>query len=207
MSGYLVPTVIEQTTRGERAFDLYSRLLDQRVVFLGTQIDDASANLVVAQLLHLEAQDPDRDIQLYINSPGGAVTAGFGIYDTMQYVGPDVATICVGQAASAAAVLLAAGAPGKRSVLPNARVLIHQPHGGAEGQSTDIQIQAREMQFARDRTEELLALHTGQPRERIAVDIERDFILRGDEAVAYGMVDQVIAPRHLQGVPATASAV
>jgi ATP-dependent Clp protease, protease subunit len=206
MSGYLVPTVIEQTSKGERAFDLYSRLLDQRVVFLGTQIDDASANLVVAQLLHLEAQDPDQDIQLYINSPGGVVTAGFGIYDTMQYVRPDVATICVGQAASAAAVLLAAGAPGKRSVLPNARVLIHQPHGGAEGQSTDIQIQAREMQFARDRTEELLAHHTGQSRERIAADIERDFILRGDDAVAYGLVDQVIAPRHLHEVPSGAAA-
>jgi ATP-dependent Clp protease, protease subunit len=203
MSGYLVPTVIEQTSRGERAFDLYSRLLDQRVVFLGTPIDDASANLVVAQLLHLESQDPDHEVQLYINSPGGSVTAAFGIYDTMQYIAPDVATICVGQAASAAALLLAAGAAGKRSVLPNARVLIHQPHGGAEGQSTDIQIQAREMQFARDRTEELLAHHTGQPRERIAVDIERDFILRGDEAVAYGMVDQVIAPRHLRQVPAS----
>ncbi len=206
MSGYLVPTVIEQTSRGERAFDLYSRLLDQRVVFLGSPIDDQSANLVVAQLLHLEAQDPERDIQLYINSPGGVVTAGFGIYDTMQYIAPDVATICVGQAASAAAVLLAAGAPGKRSVLPNARVLIHQPHGGAEGQSTDIQIQAREMQYARDRTEELLAHHTGQPRERIAVDIERDFILRGEAAVAYGIVDEVIAPRAVRPVAGIAGA-
>jgi ATP-dependent Clp protease, protease subunit len=200
MSGYLVPTVVEQTTRGERAYDLYSRLLEQRVVFLGTQIDDASANLVVAQLLHLEAQDPERDIHLYLNSPGGSVTAGFGIYDTMQYVSPDVATICVGQACSAAAVLLAAGAPGKRSVLPNSRVLIHQPHGGAEGQSSDIQIQAREMQHARDRVEELLAEHTGQPRERIAVDVERDFILRGDDAVAYGIVDEVISRRHLREV-------
>jgi ATP-dependent Clp protease protease subunit len=206
MSGYLVPTVIEQTSRGERAFDLYSRLLDQRVVFLGSPIDDQSANLVVAQLLHLEAQDPERDIQLYINSPGGVVTAGFGIYDTMEYIAPDVATICVGQAASAAAVLLAAGAPGKRSVLPNARVLIHQPHGGAEGQSTDIQIQAREMQYARDRTEELLAHHTGQPRERIAVDIERDFILRGEAAVAYGIVDEVIAPRAVRPVAGIAGA-
>lgn len=206
MSGYLVPTVIEQTSRGERAFDLYSRLLDQRVVFLGSPIDDQSANLVVAQLLHLEAQDPERDIQLYINSPGGVVTAGFGIYDTMQYIAPDVATICVGQAASAAAVLLAAGAPGKRSVLPNARILIHQPHGGAEGQSTDIQIQAREMQYARDRTEELLAHHTGQPRERIAVDIERDFILRGEAAVAYGIVDEVIAPRAVRPVAGIAGA-
>lgn len=202
MSGYLVPTVIEQTSRGERAFDLYSRLLDQRVVFLGTQVDDASANLIVAQLLHLESEDPDRDIHLYINSPGGSVTAGFGIYDTMQYVGPDVATICVGQAASMAAILLAAGAAGKRSVLPNARVLLHQPHGGAEGQSTDIQIQAKEMQFSRDRSEEILAEHTGQPRERIAVDIERDFILRGDDAVAYGMVDHVISRRQLHEVAA-----
>jgi ATP-dependent Clp protease protease subunit len=192
VSSYLVPTVIEQTGRGERAFDLYSRLLDQRIVFLGTQIDDTSANLVVAQLLHLASQDPDRDISLYINSPGGVVTAGFGIYDTMQHITPDVSTICIAQAASAAAVLLAAGAPGKRFTLPNARVLIHQPHGGAEGQSTDIQIQAREMQFARDRTEELLARHTGQPRERIAADIERDYILRGDAAVAYGLVDAVI---------------
>jgi ATP-dependent Clp protease protease subunit len=207
MSGYLVPTVIEQTSRGERAFDLYSRLLDQRIVFLGTQIDDASANLVVAQLLHLEAENPERDIQLYVNSPGGSVTAAFGIYDTMQHIGPDVATICVGQAASAAAVLLAAGAAGKRSVLPNARVLLHQPHGGAEGQSTDIQIQAREIQFARDRIEEILAHHTGQPRERIAVDIERDFILRGEDAVAYGVVDTVLTPQQLRAVPNAMEAV
>ncbi len=200
MSGYLVPTVIEQTTRGERAFDLYSRLLDQRVVFLGTQIDDASANLVVAQLLHLESQDPDQDIQLYINSPGGSVTAGFGIYDTMQYIAPDVATTCVGQAASWAAVLLAGGAPGKRATLPNARVLIHQPHGGAEGQATDMAIQMKEMQHARDRIEEILAHHTGQPRDRIAADIERDYIVRGEEAVRYGLVDHVIADRRLRPV-------
>lgn len=204
MSGYLVPTVVEATPRGERAYDLYSRLLEQRVVFLGTQVDDASANLVVAQLLHLEAQDPERDIHLYVNSPGGSVTAGFGIYDTMQYVAPDVATICVGQACSAAAVLLAAGAPGKRSILPNSRVLIHQPHGGAEGQSSDIQIQAREMQHARDRVEEMLAEHTGQPRDRIAVDVERDFILRGDHAVAYGIVDEVISRRHLRDIAVAA---
>lgn len=200
MSGYLVPTVIEQTTRGERAFDLYSRLLDQRVVFLGTQIDDASANLVVAQLLHLESQDPDQDIQLYINSPGGSVTAGFGIYDTMQYIAPDVATTCVGQAASWAAVLLAGGAPGKRATLPNARVLIHQPHGGAEGQATDMAIQMKEMQHARDRIEEILAHHTGQPRDRIAADIERDYIVRGEEAVRYGLVDHVISDRRLRPV-------
>lgn len=202
MSGYLVPTVIERTSNGERAFDVYSRMLDQRVVFLGTQIDDASANLVVAQLLHLEAQDPDRDIHLYINSPGGSVTAGFGIYDTMQYIAPDVATTCIGQAASWAAVLLAGGAPGKRSVLPNSRVLIHQPHGGAEGQATDMAIQMKEMQHARDRVEELLAHHTGQPRERISADIERDYIVRGDDAVAYGLVDQVITGRRLQPVAA-----
>ncbi|MGY6501268.1 MAG: ATP-dependent Clp protease proteolytic subunit [Acidimicrobiales bacterium] len=200
MSGYLVPTVVEHTSRGERAYDLYSRLLEQRVVFLGTQIDDASANLVVAQLLHLEAQDAERDIHLYLNSPGGSVTAGFGVYDTMQYIGPDVATICVGQACSMAAVLLAAGATGKRSVLPNARVLLHQPHGGAEGQTTDVQIQAREMQFFRERSEEILATHSGQPIERIAVDIERDFILRGEDAVRYGVVDQVISPRQLREV-------
>jgi ATP-dependent Clp protease protease subunit len=202
VSGYLVPTVIEQTTRGERAFDLYSRMQDQRVIFLGTQIDDASANLVVAQLLHLEAQDPDRDIHLYINSPGGSVTAGFGIYDTMQYIAPDVATICVGQAASWAAVLLAGGAPGKRATLPNARVLIHQPHGGSEGQATDMAIQMAEMQHARNRIEEILAEHTGQPRERVSADIERDYIVRGEDAVAYGLVDHVVTGRRLRPVTA-----
>ena len=195
---YLVPTVIEQTSRGERSFDLYSRLLADRVVFLGTEIDDTSANLVIGQLLHLESQDDERDIQLYINSPGGSVTAGFGIYDTMQYVGPDVSTICVGQAASWAAVLLAAGAPGKRLALPNARVLIHQPHGGAQGQATDMEIQMEEMRLARKRIEQLLAHHTGQDEERIAADIERDYIVRGDEAVAYGLVDEVIAERRPQ---------
>ena len=196
MSGYLVPTVIEKTANGERAFDLYSRLLADRVVFLGSQIDDASANLVIGQLLHLEAQDAERDISLYINSPGGVVTAGFAIYDTMQYIGPDVATICVGQAASWAAVLLAGGAPGKRHALPNSRVLIHQPHGGAQGQTTDLEIQVAEIQHARRRIEELLAEHTGQPIERIAADIERDYIVRGDEAVDYGLVDAIIDHRH-----------
>ncbi len=193
MSGYLVPTVLEQTSRGERSFDLYSRLLADRVVFLGTQVDDTSANLVIGQLLHLAAEDPERDIQLYINSPGGSVTAGFGIYDTMQYVQPDISTICVGQAASWAAVLLAAGAPGKRLALPNARVLIHQPHGEAGGQSSDLQIQAAEMLYARQRIEELLAEHCGQTVERVSADIERDYILRGDEALAYGLVDSVIS--------------
>lgn len=192
---YLVPTVIEQTSRGERSFDLYSRLLADRVVFLGTEIDDTSANLVIGQLLHLEAQDDERDIQLYINSPGGSVTAGFGIYDTMQYIGPDVATICVGQAASMAAVLLAAGNAGKRLALPNARILIHQPHGGSQGQATDMEIQMEEMRLARRMIEDLLAQHTGQDRERIATDIERDYIVRGDEAVSYGLVDDVVATR------------
>jgi len=195
MTGYLVPTVIEKTASGERAFDLYSRLLADRVVFLGTQIDDASANLVIGQLLHLEAQDAERDISLYINSPGGVVTAGFGIYDTMQYIGPDVATICVGQAASWAAVLLAGGAPGKRHALPNSRVLIHQPHGGAQGQTTDLEIQVEEMKHARRQIEELLAKHTGQPIDRIAADIERDYIVRGNEAVEYGLVDAIIDHR------------
>jgi len=192
---YLVPTVIEQTSRGERSFDLYSRLLSDRVVFLGTEIDDASANLVIGQLLHLESQNPEADVKLYINSPGGSVTAGFGIYDTMQYIQPDVSTICVGQAASWAAVLLASGTPGKRLTLPNARVLIHQPHGGAQGQTTDMEIQLEEMRLARLRIEELLAEHTGQTIERISADIERDYILRGEDAVHYGLVDQVISNR------------
>lgn len=194
---YLVPTVIEQTSRGERSFDLYSRLLSDRVVFLGTEVSDASANLVIGQLLHLESQDPDAYIKLYINSPGGSVTAGFGIYDTMQYIKPDVSTICVGQAASWAAVLLAAGTPGKRLTLPNSRVLIHQPHGGAQGQTTDMEIQLEEMRLSRVRIEELLAHHTGQPIERVSNDIERDYIVRGEDAVAYGLVDQVITQRNV----------
>ncbi|MEE9415015.1 MAG: ATP-dependent Clp protease proteolytic subunit [Acidimicrobiales bacterium] len=192
---YLVPTVVEQTSRGERSYDLYSRLLADRVVFLGTEIDDTSANLIIGQLLHLESQDPDRDIQLYINSPGGSVTAGFGIYDTMQYIKPDISTICVGQAASWAAVILAAGAAGKRLTLPNARVLIHQPHGGAQGQTTDVEIQVEEMRHARRRIEELLAHHTGQSIEKIATDIERDYIVRGEDVVDYGLADQVIDKR------------
>ncbi len=192
---YLVPTVVEQTSRGERSFDLYSRLLSDRVIFLGTEIDDTSANLVIGQLLHLESQDADADIQLYINSPGGSVTAGFGIYDTMRYIKPDVSTICVGQAASWAAVLLASGAPGKRLTLPNSRILIHQPHGGAQGQATDMEIQLEEMRLARLRIEELLSEHTGQPIERISADIERDYILRGEPAVHYGLVDSVITQR------------
>jgi ATP-dependent Clp protease, protease subunit len=192
VSSLLVPTVLEQTGRGERAYDLYSRLLRERIVFLGTAIDDQVANLVSAQLLFLEAEDPDKDISLYVNSPGGDVTAMFGIYDTMQHVRPDVATICIGQAASAGAVLLASGAPGKRQVLPNSRVLLHQPHGGAQGQSTDIEIAAREMAFMRTRMIELLSGHTGQSIEKLTRDMDRDYILRGDDAVAYGVVDSVI---------------
>ena len=175
----LVPTVIEQTNRGERAYDIYSRLLSDRIVFLGAAIDDSVANLVIAQLLHLESQAADRDISLYINSPGGDMTALFAIHDTMQYVGPDVATICVGQAASAAAVLLAAGAKGKRYALPNARVLIHQPHGGVQGQSTDLERAVTEIVEMRRRMVDILVEATGQPAERITTDIDRDYILRG----------------------------
>ena len=197
MSQLLVPTVIEQTHRGERAFDLYSRLLQERVVFLTGSIDDTVANLVVAQLLHLESDDPERDIHLYVNSPGGEMTALFAIYDTMQYVKADIATTCVGQAASSAAVLLAAGAAGKRFTLPHARVLIHQPWGGAQGQSVDIEIAAREVMSQRRMMAEALARHSGQTVERIEQDIDRDYILRGEEAVAYGLVDRVITSREL----------
>ena len=200
----LVPVVVEQTSRGERSFDLYSRLLSGRIVFLGTPVDDASANLVMAQLIHLESEDPDKDIQLYINSPGGSVTALLGIYDTMQYVRPDVATTCLGWAASAAAVILAAGAPGKRHVLPHSTVLLHQPHGGAQGQSADIDIQAREILRQRQLVNELLARHTGQDVERIARDTDRDFILDAQGALEYGLVDEVLSTR--QVVPALAAA-
>jgi ATP-dependent Clp protease protease subunit len=195
----LVPTVIEQTNRGERAFDIYSRLLSERIVFLGSAIDDAVANLVIAQLLHLESDNPDQDVSLYINSPGGDMTALFAIYDTMQFMRPDVATICIGQAASAAAVLLASGAKGKRAVLPNARVLIHQPHGGAQGQSTDLELAVAEMVEMRRRMVQILAESTGQTTERITADIDRDYILRGDDAVAYGLVDHVIEKRGIVG--------
>ncbi|HZR11903.1 MAG TPA: ATP-dependent Clp protease proteolytic subunit [Acidimicrobiia bacterium] len=197
MAHVLVPTVIEQSPRGERAFDVYSRLLQERVVFLGTEIDGDSANLVVAQLLHLEAANPERDINLYVNSPGGEMTALFAIYDTMQHVAPDVATTCVGQAASAAAVILAAGAPGKRAILPHARVLMHQPHGGVQGQSTDIEIAAREVAAQRGAMVDALARHTGQTRDQVERDIDRDFILRGEDAVAYGVVDYVLEQRVL----------
>jgi ATP-dependent Clp protease, protease subunit len=198
---YLVPTVIEQSTRGERAFDIYSRLLKDRIVVLGTEINDASATLLTAQLLHLEAEDPDKDICLYINSPGGSVTATLAIYDTIQLVGPDVSTVCMGMAASGAAVLLAGGAPGKRMALPNSRVLIHQPHGGAQGQSIDIENQAKEIAFLRGRLEELLAHHTGQAKEQIASDTDRDYILGAEEAIAYGLIDEVLTPRRTEFVP------
>jgi ATP-dependent Clp protease, protease subunit len=194
-SNYLVPVVVEQTNRGERSFDIYSRLLNERIIFLGTPIDDTVANLVMAQLLHLESEDPDKDIQLYINSPGGSVTALLAIYDTMQYVKPDVATTCMGQAASAAAVLLAAGAPGKRLGLPHSRVLIHQPSGGAEGQSVDIEIQAREIIRMRRMLDEILATHTGQDAEKIGRDTDRDFIMTASQAKEYGIIDEIIESR------------
>ena len=196
----LIPTVIEQTNRGERAYDIYSRLLKDRIVFFGSQLEDSVANLVTAQLLHLEAEDPSREIQLYINSPGGDMTGLFAIYDTMQYIHCPISTICVGQAASAAAVLLAAGMAGRRLALPNARILIHQPHGGVQGQTTDVELAAKEMVFMRHRMTEILAEHTGQTVERVALDIERDHIMRGGEAVAYGMVDHVITRRELHPV-------
>ena len=193
----LVPTVIEQTNRGERAYDIYSRLLSERIVFLGTAIDDSVANLVIAQLLHLESEAADRDISLYINSPGGDMTALFAIHDTMQFIAPDVATICVGQAASAAAVLLAAGAKGKRAALPNARVLIHQPHGGVQGQSTDLELAVTEIVEMRRRMIDILVDATGQSVDRITQDIDRDYILRDDGAVAYGLIDHVVERRQL----------
>jgi ATP-dependent Clp protease, protease subunit len=195
ISNYLVPVVVEQTSRGERSFDIYSRLLNERIVFLGTPIDDTVANLVMAQLLHLESEDPEKDIQLYINSPGGSVTALLAIYDTMQYIRPDVATICMGQAASAAAVLLAAGAKGKRFGLPHSRILIHQPSGGAEGQSVDIEIQAREILRMRRMLDEILAAHTGQPVEKVSKDTDRDFIMTAVQAKEYGLIDEIIESR------------
>jgi ATP-dependent Clp protease, protease subunit len=201
---YLVPTVIEQTNRGERAFDIYSRLLKERIIFLGTPIDDTVSNLMIAQLLHLESEDPDKDISIYINSPGGEITALFAIYDTMQYIKPDVQTICVGQAASAAAVLLAAGAKGKRFALPHARILIHQPHGGASGQAVDIEIQAKEIIRMRELLDEIMAYHTGQPVEKVAHDTDREFIMSAVEAAEYGLVDEVISNRELASVAAAA---
>ena len=202
----LVPMVVEQTSRGERAFDIYSRLLNERIIFLGTPITEDIANLVVAQLIHLESEDPDKDVSIYINSPGGSVYAGLAIYDTMQYIKPDVQTICVGQAASAAAVLLAAGAKGKRFALPHARILIHQPHGGASGQAVDIEIQAKEIIRMRELLDEIMAHHTGQPVDKVAHDTDRDFIMSAVEAKDYGIVDEVISNRELASV-ATAAGV
>jgi ATP-dependent Clp protease, protease subunit len=192
---YLVPVVVEQTSRGERSFDIYSRLLNERIVFLGTPLDDTVANLIMAQLLHLESEDPDKDIQLYINSPGGSVTSLLAVYDTMQYIRPDVATICMGQAASAAAVLVSAGAKGKRYGLPHSRILIHQPSGGAEGQSVDIEIQAREIIRMRRMLDEILAAHTGQSVDKISSDTDRDFIMTAEQAKEYGIIDDIIASR------------
>ena len=194
---YLVPTVVEQTNRGERAFDLYSRLLKENIVFIGTPIDDTIANLICAQLLHLESENPDRDISLYINSPGGDINALFAIYDTMQYIKPDITTICFGQAASAAAVLLAAGTPGKRLALPHSRVLIHQPYAGAQGQVSDIELASREIQRLKIQLEQILARHTGQDAERIHADTDRDFVMTAEEAVEYGIIDEVIDQRDL----------
>jgi ATP-dependent Clp protease protease subunit len=206
MKDYLVPIVIEQTNRGERSFDIYSRLLKERIVFLGTPIDDQVGNLVMAQLLHLESEEPDKDINLYINSPGGDITSLFAVYDTMQYIKPDVSTICMGQAASAAAVLLAAGARGKRYALPHARVLIHQPHGGAQGQAVDIEIQAKEILRYRKLLDEILAEHTGQPIEKISRDTDRDFIMTAEQAKEYGAIDEVISSRKVQAELAQLSA-
>jgi len=189
---YLVPIVVEQTNRGERSYDIYSRLLKDRIIFIGGPIDDHMANLVIAQMLFLEAEDPDKDIHLYINSPGGVVTAGMAIYDTMQYIKPDVSTICLGQAASIGAFLLAAGAKGKRFALPQARIMIHQPLGGVQGQATEIEIHAREILRMKQVLNELLAHHTGQPLEKIAVDTERDFFMSADQARDYGIIDEVI---------------
>jgi ATP-dependent Clp protease, protease subunit len=202
---YLVPMVIEQTNRGERSFDLYSRLLKDRIIFLGTPITDEISNVIMAQLIHLEGEDPGKDINLYINSPGGSVTSALAIYDTIEFIKPDVTTICMGQAASAAAILLAAGTKGKRFALPHARILIHQPHGGAEGQSSDIEIQAREIQRIRDLLDQILAEKTGQSLAKVTADTDRDFIMTADEAVEYGIIDQVLQSRRLQEVQLAAS--
>ncbi len=193
----LVPMVIEQTARGERSFDIYSRLLNDRVVFLGGQVDEESANLIVAQLVHLESDDPDKDIHLYINSPGGSIYAGMAIYDTMQFIRPDVQTICYGIAMSMGSMLLAGGTPGKRLALPNSRILIHQPSGGYQGQTSDIEIHAREVLALRARIDEIYAKHTGQELERVHADMERDRYFTGAEAVAYGLADRVIEHRDL----------
>lgn len=191
----LVPMVVEQTARGERSYDIYSRLLKERVIFVVGQVEDHMANLIVAQLLFLESENPDKDIHLYINSPGGSVTAGLSIYDTMQFVKPDVSTMCIGQAASMGAFLLCGGAPGKRFALPNARTMIHQPSGGAQGQATDIDIQAREILIIRERLNKLMAHHTGQPIEAIERDTERDRFMDAEQSVEYGLIDEVVNQR------------
>ncbi len=195
----LVPIVVEQTSRGERAYDIYSRLLKDRIIFIGMPIDDNFSNVIIAQLLFLEAEDPDKDIHLYINSPGGIVTSGLAIYDTMQYIKPDISTICIGQASSMGALLLAAGRKGKRFALPNARILIHQPMGGFQGQATDIEIHAREILRMKEALNQILAYHTGQPMERIRQDTERDFFMSGEEARNYGIIDEVMKERAVKG--------
>lgn len=198
--GYVVPYVTEQTSRGERTYDIYSRLLKDRIIFLGTPIDDTVANLIMAQLLHLESEDPDKDVWLYINSPGGSITSLFAIYDTMQYIRPEVNTVCMGMAASAAAVILAGGEKGKRFALPHARVMLHQPHGGAQGQATDIEIQARLIVQMREQLNHILAEHTGQEYEKVAADTERDYWLLAPEAKDYGVVDAILTRRELAAV-------
>jgi ATP-dependent Clp protease protease subunit len=197
---YVIPTVFEQTSRGERYFDIYSRLLKDRIIFLGTPIDDTIANLIMAQLLHLESDDPDKDIFLYINSPGGSITSLFAIYDTMQYIKPDVNTVCMGMAASAAAVILAGGAEGKRFGLPHARVMLHQPHGGAQGQASDIEIQARLIVQMREQLNQILADHSGQELAKIEQDTERDYWMMADEAKEYGVIDGILTRRELAAV-------
>jgi len=197
---YLVPTVVESTSRGERVFDIYSRLLKDRIIFLGTPIDDPVANLIMAQMLHLESEDPDKDVFLYINSPGGSITSLFAVYDTMQYIKPEVSTVCMGMAASASAVILAGGAKGKRFALPHARVMLHQPHGGAQGQATDIEIQARLILKMREQLNEILSKHTGQEIDKVASDTDRDFWMLAAEAKDYGVVDEVLTRRELTAV-------
>ena len=203
---YLVPTVIESSNRGERAYDLYSRLLRERIIFLGTPVDDTVANLVCAQMLFLESEEPDKEIHLYINSPGGDITALFAIYDTLKFIKPDVSTFCYGQAASAAAVLLAAGAPGKRFALPHARILLHQPWGGVEGQASDIELQAKEILRMRDLLTGMLAQDTGQPHEKVAKDTDRDYVMTAAEAVEYGLIDEVISARDTATLEAVGAA-
>lgn len=202
---YLVPMVVEQTSRGERSFDIYSRLLKERIIFIGTPITDDIANIVMAELIHLEGEAPDKDINMYINSPGGSVTAALAIYDTMEFVKPEIATFCIGQAASAAATLLAAGAPGKRAATPHSRILLHQPHGGAEGQSVDIEIQAREIMRIRELLDQIMADKTGQTLEKISEDSDRDFIMTANEACEYGVVDKVMESRRSQEASLKAS--